>query len=192
MHIDELGNTKPESPVLFIKPKTAIVHQPTRIALPSFTMELHHEAELVLRISKLAKDVARETALDCVDAITIGLDLTARDIQRELKSKKLPWEKSKAFDGSAVLGKFLPLSNKSQLFELLFSLDLNGELKQMGNTKDMLFGPEEIISYCSKFFTLERGDYIFTGTPKGVGPLTSGDKIVGKIREETLLEVVVD
>jgi acylpyruvate hydrolase len=188
-HIKELNNEKPDEPVIFTKPDTAILKNNSPFYYPDFSKDIHHEVELVLRISKEGKNIQEKFASKYYDAIGIGIDFTARDLQQKAKEKGLPWDIAKGFNGSApVSDKFLPVGSFADLGKINFSLNINGELKQQGNTSLMLFGFNYIISYLSKFFTLRTGDLIFTGTPKGVGPVRIGDKLSAYIEDEKLLE----
>ncbi len=178
-HAKELNNEIPKTPVFFLKPDTAILKNNEAFYYPAFSKDIHYEAELVVKISKMGKSISKQFADRYYNEISLGIDFTARDLQTECKKKGLPWEISKSFDGSAVVGKFIP--KDSIKFPLNFSLELNGVLKQMGVTTDMLFSIEDIISFVSQFITLKVGDLIFTGTPAGVGPVKIGDHLIGKI-----------
>lgn len=186
-HARELGNEMPEEPVLFIKPDTALLPPGAPFTIPAFSSDVHHEIELVLRISLDARDVPMHDAMAHVDAITIGLDFTARDVQSRCKAKGLPWEISKAFDGSAAIGSFVPLPHGV----IDFSLQKNGQTVQSGKSSDMLHGFESLLSYASRFFTLRRGDLLFTGTPAGVAAVAPGDVLEGYLEEERLLRCEV-
>ena len=190
-HASELGNEIPDEPVIFMKPKSAMLQPHTPFYYPEFTNELHYECELVLRISKNGKYIQEKFASKYYDALTAGIDFTARDIQNELKAKGLPWEKAKAFDGSAPLGKFVQKSTLGNLADINFELKINGQSRQVGSTKDLLFSFDHIISYVSKFVTLKVGDLIYTGTPSGVGPVTIGDKLQGYLKDDLFLEFEV-
>lgn len=188
-HIKELNNERPEEPVIFTKPDTAVLRNNSPFYYPDFSKDIHHEAELVLRISKEGTNIEEKFAPRYYDSIGIGIDFTARDLQQKAKDKGLPWDIAKGFNGSApVSDKFLPVNDMKDLNNINFSLKINGELKQQGNTSLMLFGFDYIISYLSKFFTLRTGDLIFTGTPKGVGPVKIGDILSAFIEDEKLLE----
>lgn len=188
-HAKELGNTVPEEPVFFLKPDSAILVNDQPFFYPDFTSNVHYETELVLKISRIGKNIEEKFAHKYYDEIGIGVDFTARDIQDECKKKGLPWEKAKGFDGSAPVGKFLPRSNFPDLKKINFHCTLNGNTVQKGNSGDMLFSFDAIISYVSKFFTLKIGDLVFTGTPAGVGPVKMDDKLECFIEGEKLLEV---
>ena len=191
-HIKELSNERPDEPVIFTKPDTALLRNNAPFYYPSFSSDVHYEGELVLRISKEGKNIDEKFAQKYVDAIGIGVDFTARDLQQKAKEKGLPWDIAKGFNGSApVSDKFIPVNEFKDLKNINFSLTVNGELKQQGNTSFMLFSFDYIISYLSKFFTLRTGDLIFTGTPKGVGPIKVGDVLSASIENEKLLEFEV-
>jgi 2-keto-4-pentenoate hydratase/2-oxohepta-3-ene-1,7-dioic acid hydratase in catechol pathway len=190
-HAKELGNDVPDEPVIFMKPKSALLQPHTPFYYPEFTNELHYECELVLRISKNGKYIQDKFASKYYDAVTAGIDFTARDIQNDLKSKGLPWEKAKAWDNSAVIGKWIPLANIKDKKNVNFSFKKNGELVQQGNSKDMIFDFDYIVSYISNFFSINIGDLIFTGTPKGVGEIVVGDEVEAFIENESLLTLDV-
>jgi len=188
-HIQELNNEKPDEPVIFTKPDTALLRENAPFYYPDFSKDIHYEVELVLRICKEGKNIEEKFASKYFDSIGIGVDFTARDLQSKAKEKGLPWDIAKGFNGSApVSDKFLPVSSFADFSNINFSLKKNGELKQQGNTSLMLFRFDYIISYLSKFFTLRTGDLIFTGTPKGVGPVQVGDTLSAYIENEKLLE----
>src|SRR5574338_1064411 len=176
-HAAELNKEVPEEPVIFMKPKSALLQAHTPFYYPEFTNELHYECELVLRISKNGKYIQDKFAGKYYDAITAGIDFTARDIQNDLKSKGLPWEKAKAWDNSAVIGKWIPFANVKDKKNINFSFKKNGELVQEGNSKEMIFDFDYIVSYISNFFSINIGDLVFTGTPKGVGEIVVGDEV---------------
>jgi acylpyruvate hydrolase len=191
-HIKELNNERPDEPVIFTKPDTAILRNNAPFYYPDFSKDIHHEVELVLRISKEGKNIEEKFANKYYDAIGVGIDFTARDLQQKAKDKGLPWDIAKGFNGSAPISEsFLPVGNFNDLKNINFKLEVNGKLKQQGNTSLMLFSFDFIITYLSKFFTLKTGDLIFTGTPKGVGPVTIGDKLSAYIEDEKLLEFEV-
>ena len=187
-HAKELNNPIPAEPLFFLKPDSAIIRNNKPFFYPGFSKEIHHEVELVLKINKLGKNITEEFAHKYYNEIGIGIDFTARDIQRECKEKGLPWEKAKAFDGSAPIGKFLPKNSFADRNAINFRLDINQKTVQKGNTKDLLFSFDTIISYVSKFFTLKIGDLIFTGTPAGVGAVRIGDHLECFIEDQKLLE----
>lgn len=191
-HIEELKNERPDEPIIFTKPDTAIIRSNGPFYLPDFSKDIHHEVELVLRICKEGKNIEEKFASKYYDSIGIGIDFTARDLQQKAKEKGLPWDIAKGFNGSAPLSdKFIPVSEFKNVKDLNFSLQIDGNLKQQGNTSFMLFNFEYIISYLSKFFTLRTGDYIFTGTPKGVSAVTVGNVLSAYIENEKLLEFEV-
>jgi 2-keto-4-pentenoate hydratase/2-oxohepta-3-ene-1,7-dioic acid hydratase in catechol pathway len=187
-HAKELNNPVPTVPVIFMKPDTAILKDNKPFYHPEFSTDIHHEIELVLKISKEGKHVAEKFASNYFDEIALGVDFTARDLQQKHKEKGLPWELAKAFDNSAPVSKFLPKSQFSDLKNLNFRLELNGKTVQAGNTKDLLFSFESIIAFVSKYITLKKGDLIFTGTPQGVGKINIGDHLAGYLEEEKLLD----
>jgi 2-keto-4-pentenoate hydratase/2-oxohepta-3-ene-1,7-dioic acid hydratase in catechol pathway len=177
----------PKQPVIFMKPETSLLRDNKPFFLPDFSSQIDYETEIVLRISKMGKNVSEKFADRYYDAIGLGIDFTARDLQNEFKANGTPWELCKAFDNSAPISQFLPKENFN-LSNLNFSLNINGETVQRGNTKDMIFSPEKIISFVSRFFTLKTGDLIFTGTPVGVGPVKIGDHLEGFIEDQKLLD----
>lgn len=187
-HAKELKNEIPDAPVIFIKPDTAFKRKKQPFFLPDFSKDMHYETEIVLRICKNGKNISEAFANNYFDAVTTGIDFTARDLQQELKKKGWPWEIAKGFDGSACVGNFLPKSQFDDLKNLNFCMYKNKVLTQKGNTGDMIFPFEKIISYASKFFTLLKGDLIFTGTPVGVGPVTFNDHIECFVEDESVLE----
>ncbi|MBX2960403.1 MAG: fumarylacetoacetate hydrolase family protein [Flavobacteriales bacterium] len=186
-HAKELNNPVPKEPVFFMKPDTALIQSRNPFIYPSFSNDIHHEVEIVVKINKIGKHIEERFAHKYYEEITVGVDFTARDVQQQCKEKGLPWEKAKAFDGSAPTGKFVNISEFNDINNLVFSLQINGETKQQGNTKDMLFNINQIIAYVSQFVTLKIGDYIFTGTPAGVGAVKIGDKIECFIEDKKLL-----
>lgn len=190
-HIEELKNEKPTNPVVFLKPETAILKKGAPFYYPEFSQNIHHEAELVLKINKEAKYVEKKFAHRYFDEIGFGIDFTARDLQDQCKAKGLPWEISKAFNGSAPIGDFLPVSELGDLNNIDFHLNINGETKQQGNTSLLLFDFGTIIEYVTKFFMLKKGDLIYTGTPAGVGPVKIGDRLEGFIGTKKLLDFEV-
>jgi acylpyruvate hydrolase len=188
-HIKELNNERPDEPVIFTKPDTAVIRNNAPFYHPDFSNDIHHEVELVLRICKEGKNIQDKFASKYYDAIGVGIDFTARDLQQKAKEKGLPWDIAKGFNGSAPISdKFIAVSDFKELKNINFSLSINGEIRQQGNTSMMLFNFDYIISYLSKFFTLRTGDLIFTGTPKGVGPVKVGDRLAAYIENEKLLE----
>lgn len=190
-HAKELGNAIPDEPVIFMKPKSALLQVHTPFYYPEFTNELHYEVELVLRVSKNGKYIQEKHAGNYVNGITVGIDFTARDIQDELKSKGLPWEKAKAFDNSAAVGKFIDITPDLQRGNINFSLLKNKEVVQKGNSGEMIFNFDKIIAGISNYFSLNIGDLIFTGTPAGVGECVVGDELEALIESQSLLSVEV-
>lgn len=186
-HAKEMNAPVPAEPVFFLKPDTAIIKNNLPFYYPDFTKEIHHEVELVLKINKPGKNIDEKFANKYYEEIGIGIDFTARDIQAKCKEKGLPWEKAKAFDGSAPIGKFIPKKKLTDINNINFNLMVNGNVVQVGNTRDLLFKFDEIIAYVSTFFTLKKGDLIYTGTPAGVGPIKIGDKLAASIENELLL-----
>ncbi|MFY8021807.1 MAG: fumarylacetoacetate hydrolase family protein [Bacteroidia bacterium] len=188
-HAKELGNAVPENPVIFSKPDTALLRNGDAFYLPDFSQDVHHEAELVIKISKMGKKIQEKFASNYYQEIGFGIDFTARDIQSQLKSKGLPWELAKAFDGSAPIGEFI---KKEELpTSIQFKLLKNRECVQMGNSDDMIFNMNQIVSFVSQYFTLKVGDLIYTGTPAGVGPVKIGDVLEGFIGDKKLLHCEV-
>ena len=189
-HIAELNNEKPSQPVVFMKPDTAILRNNAPFYYPDFSKDIHFEVEILIKINREGKYIDQKFAHKYYEEIGIGVDFTARDLQTKCKEKGLPWEIAKAFNGSAPISEFISKEGKD-LGNLNFSLKQNGELKQQGNTSLMLFPFDEIVAYVSQYFTLKKGDIIFTGTPAGVGPIAIGDKLEAFIEEEKLLEVEI-
>ncbi|MFM8346635.1 MAG: fumarylacetoacetate hydrolase family protein [Bacteroidota bacterium] len=191
-HIQELNNERPDEPVIFTKPDTALIRNGQPFPHPAFSSDVHHEIELVLHICKEGKNIPEAEAGSYFDSIGLGIDFTARDLQQKAKEKGLPWDLAKGFDGSAPLSdRFLPVSSFPNLASINFSLSVDGQVKQSGNTSLMLFPFNYIIAYLSRFFTLKPGDLIFTGTPKGVSAVKPGNKLVGFIEQEKMLEVEI-
>ncbi|MBX7050800.1 MAG: fumarylacetoacetate hydrolase family protein [Flavobacteriales bacterium] len=191
-HAKELGNALPTEPVFFCKPDSAILPKGNPMMIPDWTKDLHYECELVVRINRLGKNIPLEFASRYYDEIGLGIDFTARDVQDELKKKGLPWEKAKAFDGSAVIGQdFLGVSTFQNPKAISFSLKKNGEVVQSSDSSHMIFSMDQIISFVSQYMTLKIGDYIFTGTPSGVGPVISGDILEGFIEEKNIYRIKV-
>ncbi len=187
-HALELKNEVPEEPVLFIKPETSFLDYHETFQYPSFTKDLHHECEIVLKVCKKGTKIKEQEALDYVNEITLGIDFTARDIQTILKEKRLPWEKAKAFDHSAVIGDFIPFDEKLKEETLHFTLQKNNEIVQNGDSSLMIFPMRQLISNISDYFTLLPGDLIFTGTPAGVGPCVKGDRLIGVLKGKELFD----
>lgn len=189
-HNKELGNTllNIEEPVIFTKADSALLTGGKPFFVPAFTQRCDYETELVVRVCRLGRSIARRWAHRYYDQVTVGIDFTARDLQQQLRAKGLPWEISKGFDGSAVIGEMQPLANYADVQDLHFHLDKNGETVQSGHTADMIHKVDEIVSYISQFFTLKMGDLIFTGTPVGVGPVKEGDHLEGYLEGKKVLE----
>ncbi len=186
-HAKELNNPLPATPVFFMKPESALVRGNLPFFYPSFSNDIHYEAEIVFHINKVGRNISVKHANSYYNGIGIGLDFTARDLQQEAKQKGLPWEMAKAFDSSAPVSEFIPVEEFEDLNNINFSLHKNGVKVQEGNTSQMIFSIDTIISYVSRFVTLKMGDMIFTGTPAGVGPVTIGDKLEGYIGERKML-----
>jgi 2-keto-4-pentenoate hydratase/2-oxohepta-3-ene-1,7-dioic acid hydratase in catechol pathway len=190
-HIEELNNERPEEPVIFLKPDTAVVPKKFPFFIPAFSNEIHHEVEILVKINKVGKYIDTKFAHKYYDEIGLGIDFTARDVQNKLKEKGLPWEKAKGFDGSAVIGDFLPKNNFISVENITFELTNNGQTVQKGNTSHMLWKIDEIISHISQYFTLKKGDIIFTGTPEGVAKVAPNDVLEGFIDKKQLLRIHV-
>lgn len=188
-HAKELKNEVPTEPVFFMKPDTALLKE-SDFYLPSFTNDLHHEIELVIKISKAGKHIEEQFAHKYYNEIGLGIDFTARDLQTKAKEKGLPWEKAKAFDNSAPIGNFIDKKNL-ELNNINFELKVNGLLKQKGNSKDLIFSFDKVIAYVSQFISLKVGDLIYTGTPEGVGQVRMGDKLEGFLNGESFLKLNV-
>jgi acylpyruvate hydrolase len=186
-HAREMKSEVPREPVFFLKPDTALIIRNQPFFLPDFSNEIHHEVELVLKISKAGKFIEERFASNYYEEIGIGIDFTARDIQQQCKEKGLPWEKAKGFDGSAPLGLFLKKADLPEQEGIPFHLDINGKMVQTGNSKDLIFSFNRIIAYISRYITLKKGDLIFTGTPEGVGPVKTNDRLEAYIGQEKLL-----
>ena len=190
-HIEELQNEKPAEPIIFLKPDTAILPKNFPFFIPEFSTDIHHEVEILVKINRVGKHIDPKFAHKYYDEIGLGIDFTARDVQERLKEKGLPWEKSKAFDGSAVIGDFLPKSQFNSLENITFELTSNGKQVQIGNTSHMLWKIDELISYVSQYFTLKIGDIIFTGTPEGVERVNPEDILEGFIEGQKLFRIQV-
>jgi len=190
-HAEELGNDIPDEPVIFMKPKSALLQPHAPFYYPEFTNELNYECELVLRVSKNGKYIQDKFAGKYYDAITTGIDFTARDIQNELKAKGLPWEKAKAWDNSAVIGKWVPLTEVKNKKEINFGLYKNSELVQKGNSSEMIHDFDSIVSYISNYFSVNIGDVIFTGTPAGVGEAVVGDELEGTLEDVSMFKLEI-
>jgi 2-keto-4-pentenoate hydratase/2-oxohepta-3-ene-1,7-dioic acid hydratase in catechol pathway len=190
-HIAELDNERPKEPILFLKPDSAVLLKNNPFLIPEFSDDVHYEVELLVKIKKIGKYIDRKFAHAYYDEIGLGIDFTARDLQKELKEKGLPWEKAKSFDGAAVIGNFLPKSAFESLSAISFRLEKNGETVQEGNTASMLWPIDPLIEYISKYFTLKIGDVIFTGTPAGVGRVVAEDVLTGFIEEKNVFSIKV-
>ncbi|MHA7058175.1 fumarylacetoacetate hydrolase family protein [Aquimarina sp. M1] len=188
-HIEELENEKPTDPVVFMKPDTAILLKKQPFFIPDFSDDVHHEVEILVKIKKVGKHIDKKFAHKYYDEIGLGIDFTARDLQYTLKSKGLPWEKAKAFDGAAVIGSWVSKENFQDLNNIDFHLEKNGETVQKGNTRFMLWKIDELIEYVSKYFTLKIGDVIFTGTPAGVGTVKTDDTMTGFIEKQQIFSI---
>ncbi|WP_461135455.1 fumarylacetoacetate hydrolase family protein [Spirosoma lituiforme] len=186
-HIKELNNEQPEDPVIFMKPETAIPLRHEPFFYPDFSSDVHHEVEVLVKINRVGKNIDEKFAHKYYDEIGIGIDFTARDVQSKLKAKGLPWELAKGFNGSAPISNFVPKTNFPDLQNLNFRLDINGETRQTGNTSLMLFRIDYLISFVSRYFLLQQGDILFTGTPKGVGPVQVGDRLTAFIEDTPML-----
>tara|TARA_B100000780_G_scaffold126567_1_gene88729 strand:+ start:3119 stop:3727 length:609 start_codon:yes stop_codon:yes gene_type:complete len=189
-HIEELANEKPDSPVVFLKPDSAILPRKNPFFIPPFSNDIHYEVEVLVKINKVGKHISEKFAHKYYDEIGLGIDFTARDVQEKCKEKGLPWEKAKAFDGSAVLGEFYA-KEQFNLDNLKFQLKRNKELVQDGNTNGMLWKIDELISYVSQYFTLKKGDIIFTGTPSGVGRVIENDVLIGTLEGKEAFNIRV-
>lgn len=190
-HAKELNNPVPTTPVIFMKPDTALLKDNKPFYHPEFSEDVHYETELVLKICKEGKHISEKFAANYYDEIGLGIDFTARDIQSKHKEKGLPWELAKSFDGSAPISNFFPKNKFTDLYNINFSLKINGENRQAGNTNNLLFSFERIIAFVSQYITLKKGDLIFTGTPEGVGRVAIGDHLEGFIEGEQMLDFYV-
>lgn len=190
-HISELNNERPDEPVIFMKPDTAILPKKTPFVIPEFSKDVHHEVEVLVKICKVGKYISPKFAHKYYDEIGLGIDFTARDLQTMLKEKGLPWEKAKAFDHSAIIGDFLPKKSYTSLENINFELRKNSEIVQKGSTSMMLWNIDEIVSYVSQFFTLKKGDIIFTGTPKGVAAVNVNDVLEGFLEGKQMFKIQV-
>ncbi len=189
-HIEELANEKPDSPVVFLKPDSSILPKKMPFFIPPFSNDVHYEVEVLVKINKVGKHISQKFAYKYYDTIGLGIDFTARDVQAKCKEKGLPWEKAKAFDGSAIIGEFYPKED-FDLENLSFQLHKNDEVVQDGNTSGMLWKIDELISYVSQYFTLKKGDVIFTGTPAGVGKVEENDVLTGVIEGRQSFQIKV-
>ncbi|MBQ5779030.1 MAG: fumarylacetoacetate hydrolase family protein [Paludibacteraceae bacterium] len=190
-HIVELGSERPKQPVLFMKPDSALLKNNKPFFLPDFSEEIHYETELIVKIDRLGKNISEKFASRYYSSVGLGVDFTARDIQRKAREEGMPWELCKAFDGSAVISEFVPLEQFAGKESLQFHLDINGETVQRGDTKDMIFNINQIIAYASQFFTLKIGDIIFTGTPVGVGSVSINDRLQGYLEGQKMFDFMV-
>jgi 2-keto-4-pentenoate hydratase/2-oxohepta-3-ene-1,7-dioic acid hydratase in catechol pathway len=190
-HIEELKNERPQEPVIFLKPDTAVLQKQFPFVIPEFSNDVHHEVEILVKINKVGKYIDPKFAHKYYDEIGLGIDFTARDVQAKLKEKGLPWEKAKAFDGSAVIGEFMPKTDFAALDNINFELKNNGKVVQSGNTAGMLWKIDELVAYASQYFTLRTGDVIFTGTPEGVAKVNTGDVLEGSIEGKQLFRIQV-
>lgn len=186
-HIKELNNEQPDDPVIFMKPETAIPLKHEPFFYPDFSSDVHHEVEILVKINRVGKNIDEKFAHKYYDEIGVGVDFTARDLQSKLKAKGLPWELAKGFNGSAPISGFVPKTDFADLQNLNFRLDVNGETRQLGNTSLMLFKIDYLISFVSRYFLLQQGDILFTGTPKGVGPVNVGDQLTAFIEDKPML-----
>lgn len=190
-HAKELNNRIPTEPVIFSKPDSALLLKNKPFFIPDFAEDFHHEVETVVRINRIGKNIAPQFAHRYYEEVALGIDFTARDLQSELKSKGLPWEKAKAFDGSAVLSKFVNKDKFADIQNIKFRLEKNGETVQKGNTKDMVFPVNQIIAHVSQYFTLKIGDLIYTGTPAGVGSVAVNDRLQGFMEDRMMFDFLV-
>ncbi|MGQ1910562.1 fumarylacetoacetate hydrolase family protein [Marinifilum sp. RC60d5] len=190
-HAKELNNPVPAEPVVFSMPDSALLKNNNDFYYPDFSKDIHHELELVIKISRVGKNIPVEFAHRYYEEVALGIDFTARDIQAECKKKGLPWEKAKAFDGAAPISKFVPKNKFKSVGNLNFNLDINGERVQTGNSSNMIFSVDYLIAYLSQFFTLKIGDMIYTGTPEGVGPVKIGDHLQAELEGEKLMDFYV-
>lgn len=190
-HIVELGSERPKQPVLIMKPDSALLKNNKPFFLPDFSEEIHYETELIVKIDRLGKNISEKFASRYYSSVGLGVDFTARDIQRKAREEGMPWELCKAFDGSAVISEFVPLEQFAGKESLQFHLDINGETVQRGDTKDMIFNINQIIAYASQFFTLKIGDIIFTGTPVGVGSVSINDRLQGYLEGQKMFDFMV-
>ena len=190
-HNKELDNANPTEPVVFMKPDTAVLRNNKPFYIPDFSDEVHYETELLVKINRIGKNIAPKFANRYYDEIGLGVDFTARDIQRRLKKEGKPWEISKAFDNSAVIGDFLPVSELGDVRNIEFHLDMDGQTVQRGNSGDMIFDIDTLVAYVSRFFTLKIGDILFTGTPVGVGKVSIGNRLEGYVFSQKMFDFQV-
>ena len=190
-HIEELQSMKPKEPILFLKPETSIIHKSQPFFIPHFSSNIDYEVEVLIRINRIGKHIQPKFAYKYYQEISLGIDFTARTVQNKLKENGLPWEKAKAFDGSALIGEWISKSEYKDLNDLNFSLELNGTEVQKGNTSNMLWKINDLISYISTYFTLKIGDIIFTGTPQGVGSIKENDVILGYLEGKQAFSIKI-
>lgn len=190
-HALEMGWAIPEEPVVFLKPDSSLLKKNKPFFLPGFSENIHYEVEVVVKISKLGKGISAKFAPRYYDELTLGIDITARDLQSRLGKAGMPWELSKCFDGAAPVGNFIPVNSLKNVDDIDFRLEINGKVVQQSNTSDMIFGINQIVEYVSKFFTVKTGDLIFTGTPSGVGQLKKNDNLVAYLGEKPLLDFMI-
>lgn len=190
-HAREMGRTLPEKPVIFLKPDSSLLKNNKPFFIPEFSGNIHYEIEIVLRICKLGRSVSEKYAYRYYDQLTLGVDMTARDLQLSLSSAGSPWDISKSFDGAAPVGEFIPIKEAGEVNNISFRLEKNGVTVQSGNTSRLIYNFDQIISYVSQFFTLKTGDLIFTGTPSGVGPVKRNDRLTGYIGDRKLIDFMI-
>ncbi len=190
-HAHEMGKPLPEEPLVFLKADSSLLKNNKPFFIPDFSCNIHYEAEIVLRICKLGRAIAEKYSYRYYDSITLGIDMTARDLQSSLSSSGMPWEISKSFDGAAPLGEFIPVEEEGDINNISFRLEKNGDTVQSGNTSKLIFSFDRIISYVSRFFTLKTGDLIFTGTPSGVGPVSHNDRLTGYIGDRKVIDFLI-
>lgn len=190
-HIKELNSKTSKEPIVFMKPDSALLKNNKPFFIPDFSNELHYETELIIKFNRLGKNIDQKFAHRYYAEVGLGVDFTARDLQRKLKAEGKPWEISKAFDNSAVIGDFLPVSELGDVQSISFRLDINGVTVQQGNSKDMIFPVDELISYISRYFTIKIGDILFTGTPVGVGQVAIGDRLEGYIFDKKMFDFYI-
>jgi len=190
-HARELDNPVPKEPLFFMMPDSALLKNNQPFFYPDFSNEIHFEVEIVVRLNRLGKNIAPEFAYRYYNEIGIGIDFTARDLQKKCKEKGLPWEIAKSFDGAAPISNFISLEKLGDINNINFRLDLNGDTVQQGNTKEMIFSTDQLVAYVSKFITIKIGDLLFTGTPAGVGPVKIGDRLTAYIEEEKMLDFFI-
>ena len=190
-HAKEFNNPLPKEPIFFMMPETALLRKNQPFFYPDFSTDIHYEVEVVIKLNRLGKNIANEFAHRYYSEIGLGIDFTARDLQKNCKEKGLPWEMAKSFDGAAPISNFLPLEKIGDINNINFRLELNENIVQKGNTKDMIFPVDQLIAYVSKFITLKIGDLLFTGTPAGVGPVKIGDRLTAYVEDEKMLDFVI-